>query len=209
MTDSPTPSSRSFATGRLSALADSMEGPHVTLGEIVDRLGHAGFGLVLLVMTLIILIPIPGPIGMIFGTLIIFMAIQLLTGARRLWVPEVLRRRHLPAAGLRAFIEKTLPWLESAEARLKPRRWIRLSGGSARMALAIPLAGLGAAITLPIPLGNFMPALALIAMSLGLIARDGLAILVGLALTVLALGWTAALVFAGAEIYQTVAGWIA
>ena len=92
-----------------------------------------------------------------------------------------------------------------AKARLTPRRMLPLTGLGARSLLATPLILLGATISLPIPLGNFMPALALIAVSLGLIVRDGAAILAGLALTVLAIGWTAALVFAGSELFGFVA----
>lgn len=196
------------ASGRLAALAASLDRPTITLGEVIDRMGQAGFGLVLLIITLVVLIPLPGPLGILLGGLIVFISAQLFTGARRLWLPDMIRRRQIPAGALQRYIGRALPWLERAEAWLRPRRWIPLSGRGARVLLAVPLVSLGAAITLPIPLGNFMPALALIVFALGLIARDGLAILIGLVLTAVALGWTAVLVFAGAEVYQAISGWL-
>ncbi|MEJ1161967.1 exopolysaccharide biosynthesis protein [Prosthecomicrobium sp. N25] len=199
---------RAQASGRLAAIVNGLESDRIPLGEIVDRMGQAGFGLALLLITLIVLIPIPGPLGMVFGTVIVFLSLQLLTGARRLWLPGFMRRAQIPMPTLRRFLDRVLPWLAWLELRLKPRRWTPLSGRTARIVLVLPLAALGAAITLPIPLGNFMPALALMVFALGLIARDGLAIVIGSLLTVLALAWTAALVFAGAEILDFAFGWL-
>lgn len=202
------PAGQAGAARRLSALSDGIEGDWVTLGEIVDRMGHAGFGLALLVITVVVLIPVPGPLGMVLGTIIALVAFQLLIGARRLWLPGFVRTRSLPGPALRAMLDRIVPWIERAEAYMKPRRMIPLSGRGARVLLSIPIMALGAAITLPIPLGNFMPALALIVFSLGLMARDGVAIIVALILTAAALVWTAALVLAGAEILDFLFGWI-
>lgn len=195
------------ASGRLAALAAGLDADKVSLGELVDRLGHAGFGFVLLLLTVIVMIPVPGPLGMFLGLIIIFIALQLLIGARRLWLPGWLRRRQLPAPMLRSMIDRLLPHLRRLETWLHPRRWTSLTGFGARSMLAAPLVLLGGAITLPIPLGNFMPAIALFVVSLGLIVRDGAAVIAGLVLTIVALGWTAALVFAGAEIFQFLFGW--
>lgn len=49
-------------------------------------------------------------------------------------------------------------------------------------------------IILPIPLGNTLPAVAVMTMALGLIARDGVAVAAGLVLSVGALAGSAALV---------------
>jgi hypothetical protein len=199
---------RTQASGRLAAIVYGFDGDRIPVGEIVDRMGQSGFGLVLLMLTLVVLIPVPGPLGMVLGTVIVFLSLQLVTNQRRLWLPGFIRRARIPTATLRAFLDRALPWLERIESFLKPRRWIPLSGRTARMLLAIPLISLGAAITLPIPLGNFMPAFALIVFALGLIARDGLAIVAGSVLTVIALVWTAALVFAGAEIADFALSWL-
>ncbi|MCW1841027.1 exopolysaccharide biosynthesis protein [Prosthecomicrobium hirschii] len=188
------------ASRRLNALAESLDAETVGLGELVDRLGHAGFGFFLLILTIIVLIPIPGPVGMVLGIVIGFVALQLLIGARRLWLPGFMRRRRIPAAPLKSMLVRIIPKLAWAEAFLKPRRWPRLTGFGARSLLAVPVLLMGATISLPIPLGNFMPALALMAVALGLIVRDGLAVIAGLVLAVLAIFWTSALFVLGAEL---------
>jgi hypothetical protein len=65
------------------------------------------------------------------------------------------------------------------------------------MILALPLFLLALAIILPIPFGNFAPALALVAFALGFMARDGLAVLLALGLSVAALAWAGLLLVVG------------
>ncbi|MBT9293034.1 exopolysaccharide biosynthesis protein [Prosthecodimorpha staleyi] len=196
------------ASRRLHGLAESLNAETIGLGELVDRLGHAGFGFFLLILTVIVLIPIPGPIGMVLGVVIGFVALQLLVGARRLWLPDFMRRRHIPAAPLKAMLVRIIPKLAWVEAFLKPRRWPQLTGFGARSLLAVPVLLMGATITLPIPLGNFVPAFALMAVALGLIIRDGLAVIAGLVLAVLAIVWTAALITVGAELTASLFAWL-
>jgi hypothetical protein len=73
------------------------------------------------------------------------------------------------------------------------------------MLLAAPILALAVAILLPIPLGNQLPALAIIVIAFGLMLRDGIAVIGGLALAILALLWNTAVVLAGAEL----AAWFA
>ncbi|HEY8563991.1 MAG TPA: exopolysaccharide biosynthesis protein [Beijerinckiaceae bacterium] len=181
-------------------LASSLRQDRVSLGEVVDRLGAEGLGLVLLVLTLPTLIPIPGPFGITFGTLIALVALQVMTGAQGLWLPQGLRRRTVPASALRRVVAQALPWLARAERFLCEGRLKALSGRRARIVLAFPLLLLAVVIVLPIPLGNVAPALALILFALGFMARDGAAVLVAIGLSVIALGWTAVLLIAGSAV---------
>ena len=52
---------------------------------------------------------------------------------------------------------------------------------------------LGFALILPVPFGNPPPGIALILLGLGLMARDGLAVLIALCLGLLALAWVVAI----------------
>lgn len=193
---------RGPVTARLVGAARLLRRPRTTLGTLFDRLGEDGLGLALLILSLPTLIPVPGPIGMTFGSLIAVVALQVMTGARTLWVPSVLRRRELPGPALRGVIGRALPGLSRAERLLEEGRLSSLAGRRARVVLALPILLLAVAIILPLPLGNIAPALALVAFGLGLLARDGLMILVGLAASLLALGWTGFLVLAGAALIE-------
>ena len=76
------------------------------------------------------------------------------------------------------------------------------------MALGLPIMLMGLAVALPVPTGNVPPVASLIVLSLGLINRDGLAVIVGLALAILAIGWFAILFFFGAEMWGWLTAWV-
>lgn len=178
----------------------------VTMGQAFDRLGQEGLGLALLVLTLPALIPIPGPVGLTFGTLTFFIGLQVLLGAQSLWLPGILRRQTLPTSAMRRVIAASLPWLIRIERHLQESRLPRLAGPEARVLLATPVMGLAFIIALPIPFGNMAPAIALLAFAVGFLARDGLAILAAIVLATLAFGWTAILIATGASIIDWFAG---
>lgn len=184
----------------------------VTLGALFERLGSDGLGLALLLLTLPTLIPVPGPIGMTFGGLIGLVALQVMGGARALWLPAILRRRSVPGPALRRVIARAWPHIARAETLLREGRLSKLAGRRARAALAFPLLLLAVAIMLPIPFGNVVPALALIAFSLGFMARDGAMVLVAVALSAAALIWTGLLLVAGTTLLEEalrLVGWSA
>ncbi len=178
----------------------------ITMGEAMDRLGQEGLGLALLILTLPALIPIPGPVGLTFGTLTFFIGLQVLLGARSLWLPAILRRQTIPAPAMRRVIAASLPYLTRVERYLRESRMPRLAGPQARTLLAAPVMALSLIIALPIPFGNLAPAIALVAFAVGFLARDGLAILAALVLAAIAFGWTAVLLAAGASIVEWVYG---
>jgi hypothetical protein len=187
---------------RLIALARSTKRRTVEVGALIDGLGPEGLGLALLVLTLPALIPVPGPLGAVFGTLVLIVACQMLFGARRFWLPQRLRRRRLSQAFVRTLISRALPWIGKVESILREGRLRGFTGRVARTACALPILLMAVAIVLPIPLGNFAPAVALVLVSLGFIARDGLAVLAGLATSVFALAWTGLLAAMGVAALQ-------
>jgi hypothetical protein len=190
---------RGPASRRLLAVTRALKQPALSIGDVVDALGAEGLGLALLVLTLPALIPSPGPVGMVFGTLTALLAFQILLGSERLWLPARWRKRPAPRQAIRKTVARALPWIGRAEVMLKENRLTQFTGRHARIAFALPILLMAITIALPIPLGNFAPSLALIVIALGFIARDGLAVLIGLIAAGLALAWTLALVLFGAS----------
>lgn len=73
-------------------------------------------------------------------------------------------------------------------------------------ALGLVLIIQGLALAVPIPFGNHPPALAVVILGMGLMERDGLAIAVGLVVSVLAVAWNGLLIVASAELLAWLAG---
>jgi len=190
------------ASDQLVRLGESLEGESgdIALGEVIDRLGASGIGMTLLLLTLPALIPVPGPFGLVFGSIVAFVSLQVMAGARRLWLPGLIRDRRMPVTTVRTFVNRGAPILQRIEEWFRPRRMLPLTGRFGRMVLGVPLILMGVAVALPVPMGNVPPAASLIMLSLGLINRDGLAVIIGLALCVFAVIWFVVLFLFGAEI---------
>lgn len=173
----------------------------ISIGELLTGLGRAALGLGLIVPSLLAMIPLPGPFGILFGTMIGVIAVQVMMGETRLRLPRFLAVRTVPSATVGTALRRFAAPLQWAERLSTPRRLLPLTGRVARAVLAAPLLLMAMTLALPIPLGNGLPAIAVIVFALGFMERDGLAILAALGLCVVALVWTAALILFGTETF--------
>lgn len=162
--------------------------PKISVNDVLTAIGRRSFGPMMLVAGLITLAPLIGDIpGMptLMALLVLLTAGQLLAGRTSFWLPGWLLRRNIS----RTTFDKALPYMK------KPAGWIDrllrvrlpwLTGywGSRLTALT------GIAIALAMPPMEFIPfsangaGLALLLLGLGLVARDGLVLLIGFTLTV-------------------------
>lgn len=192
---------RSNASSVLHRMATDIAGrERVVLGDLIHSLGQSSFGLALIALALPAMIPIPGPFGMVTGCCLVLVACQMLLGRRRLALPRFLADRQVAADGVKAVIMRALPWVKRIEAVMREGRWRSLTGRSSRTLMGIPVLLLAVVLALPIPFGNVGPVISLLVIGLSLVARDGLALMVGLVLTLATFFWTAVLIFAGAHI---------
>lgn len=198
------------AASRMAALADrvGMLGrQRVAAGEVVDALGDTGLGLTLLALMLPVFITVPGlPVGIVFGFFVAVLGVQMALGAHTLRLPGALRDRTLPADMVARMARTAAGWLGRAERMLRPGRLPWLTTTRAQRLLGVMLVLQGAALAVPIPFGNHPPALAVVAIALGLMERDGLPIALGLGISVLAVAWNVLLVMAGAQVLAWAAG---
>jgi len=171
----------------------------VTLREIVGTLGDRALALVILICALpnaVGLGMIPG-VSTVFGLPQLFLAAQLAIGLEPLWLPDPLLRRSISGADLARVVDSALPHLTRVERILRPR-WLALSSTVAERLLAAVMAVLALIQSLPIPFGNQPPAIAASLLAIGLIARDGVIVVLGIVAAVSAVAFLAALVLGGA-----------
>lgn len=153
---------------------------------LLGREGRIGVAFTLLILALPTIIPLPGPFGFFLGSCLAFVAVQMLAGADRLWLPDFIGRRVLPLKVVEATVSATRPWVLRFEAWLAPGRLGALTGRKARIVLALPILLLAILIALPIPFGNTLPALAIVLIAISLAERDGLMVIVAMAAFVVA-----------------------
>ena len=187
MDDNETTLSRINAAGslgdQLQAIIAELPEDRLTLGELLQVFGDEGLLLLTILLTLVFLIPVSIPgVSTVFGAAILLVGISRVL-RRPLWLPAKLRERALPAARLRPALSGGLHWVRRLEKISRPYRLRRLVDGRAQD-IFNNLAFILAALLLMAPFGfipfsNTLPGLALLFYAIGMIQRDGTAILLG------------------------------
>jgi hypothetical protein len=114
---------------------------------------------------------------------------------RRPWLPAVVSVRSMPHADFAALVRRISPWLKRAERLLRPRlSWLALP--PMEYAIGAVCLLLAAVLTLPIPLGNVLPAVAISLLALAVLERDGLWVLAGLAVALVSMLVVSGVIFA-------------
>ena len=198
----PDPWPRGETSRALRRAIDSIDGDRLTLGQLVDALGRSGQGLVLLLLALPAFIPVPAlPTGLIFGTALTLVAIQMMGGREALTLPAFLRQLSLPRTAVVSTIERLERYMSKLDGVLRPRL-PGLTDRTATIVVAALILILGLTLVLPIPFGNQGPAFAIVIFAFGLLERDGVAILVGIVFAFIGVAWNVALVIFGAALTE-------
>jgi hypothetical protein len=168
----------------------------VSIRDVVDALGDRSFAPVMILLAVPNAIPfIPGS-STVLGLLLALLAVQLLFGFRRVWLPERLNRWSFDRDGFGRVVAKVTPWLARFERMARPRYWPESYRLAERLAGAVAIV-LSLMIMLPIPFANGMPAIAICLLALGISERDGLWLGAGILVGCLAAGIVAGLFLAG------------
>ena len=185
MTDTPTGTVDPAASlgQQLADIIERLPPDTLSLGELLDVFSDEGLLLLTILLTLVFLIPVSIPgVSTVFGAAILLVGISRVL-RRPLWLPAKLRERALPAARLRPALSGGLHWVRRLEKISRPYRLRRLVDGRAQ-GIFNNLAFILAALLLMAPFGfipfsNTLPGLALLFYAIGMIQRDGTAILLG------------------------------
>ncbi|TCP60349.1 hypothetical protein EV663_11028 [Rhodovulum bhavnagarense] len=168
----------------LDRLVASIQSDRVSVAEIVQGLGERSFAPLLLLPALILVSPVSSIPGMpTMGALIMgLVTVQMLFGRSSLWLPRTLARRSIPARRMcRAvkWLRRPAGWVDR---HVRPRLLRLTRQPLSSVALLTCLA-----VTLVMPLMEFVPMLATVAASaitlfaIGLMTLDGAYIIAGYA----------------------------
>ncbi len=198
------------APTRLSAifaqLARDADGP-VSIATLRDAFGDRSFAALLVLFAAFNLIPLPPGASAFLGLPLVIVASQMAYGSERAWLPRFLLVRSISPTTFRSAMDWIVPRLIRIERWIKPRYWPfwRRQGDRIIGIVALLLA---VVVTLPIPLGNWLPAFATALLGLALIERDGVLLTVGAAVGVASIGVVIAVVAAAGLAGGAVYGWL-
>jgi hypothetical protein len=163
-----------------------MRKAEISVGELVERLEDAdGPGPVLFALTLPVMLPMPPGVSMVLALPLLMVAPQIVLGRRELWMPQFLSRRTIKRKELVKLLHRVLPTLEKFEKLVKPRLTFLTGRTGARM-VGAACSLIALVLVLPIPFANLVPSIAMGMFALGLTRRDGLLVLAGYGLIVIA-----------------------
>lgn len=186
-------------------LAEMLRGDDpVTVGELADRVQRRGFGVLMIVLALPTFIPVlPPGVAVVVGLMYFLLGVQMLWGLPQPWLPQRVRAYRLTGRGLRRLRERGVPLLRRLE-ELSRERPLPIDEGIITRAIAVVMCVIGVILVLPIPFFNTLPALSVLALGVGLLNRDALFLVAGLAI---ASGAIAVVVF-GAGALWAVYEWL-
>ena len=184
MSDSTTP--RTFLQS-LEAMASDASAEGFSLHTIFDRLDERAFGAALFLLALPCAIPFLYIVPQIVALPMMALALQMLAGRHEPWLPEKFGQRRIDKAGLTRMSRFGRKWFGWLETIARPRlTW--LTGRRSERILALFLTVFCASILLPIPSTNTVPGIGVAIVAFGLMAQDGILVLLGLVIGTLWIG---------------------
>lgn len=208
MTDSPRPIS-----DVLIELKSILPPEKICTFDILEALHERGFGFLLFLFALPAAVPLPGlGVNVIIALPLVFLTVQQAMGRHRIWIPDRMKYKSIDKKRFETFIDRSLPFVQKLEILVRPRLGFITQGLFSHF---IGIFGLLMALSIcvPLPLTNTVPAFGIALMALGVIMRDGLAVIAG---AVIGTAWVVmiffVLIFFGMEgidlVKETIKGWI-
>lgn len=163
----------------LKSIETECTGEKISVANLLETFHERGFGFFLFIFALPAALPLPAVgVGTILGIPLVFLTAQQAIGRHTIWFPEKMKQKGLKRETVMSMIEGALPWVTRIEKLIKPRFSFVTEGAFSRM---IGIFGfiMALSVCVPLPLTNTVPSFGIALMSIGVIMRDGLAVLAG------------------------------
>lgn len=182
----------------LRALEAAVDGP-MTLGELVHRMRHQGFGLIVVFICLPFLQPLPlGALSTVMGPCLALLGVQFARRRKELDLPAWIGNRRLEPRTIHILLGAARKFFALAEKVSRPR-WRTLVRSERATGAGIALCGAFLTLPFPIPLSNMICAGPAALLALGALEEDGLLALIGWLGLLLTISFHVGLALLGAE----------
>lgn len=156
-------------TATLLDLVNNLPGEHFTIEWLLGRLDRRSFGIILLVMSLVAMVP---GISLLIGPLLAIPAFEMILGRSGPSFPRRIAVYPLRSSALTGVVRRALPALAMLEKIVHPR-W-PISPGLSRRAAGLAILALSGLFLAPLPLIQIVPALLVALIALAYLEEDGL-----------------------------------
>lgn len=164
---------------------------HVTIAWLMGSLRERSFGVVMLLMALVALVP---GASTFIGVLLSVPGFQMILARQNPVLPRFVACRRLPTRRLARLIGRAVPLLRRIERLIRPRWHTPFEATKRVVGLVVLL--LGATMLTPLPFAQVLPALVIVMISFAYLEEDGVFLCIALAVALVSLSITAAAVWA-------------
>lgn len=169
----------------------------LSFGELKASLHERGFGILMILFALILAVLPPGLAGIPAIPIFIF-SIQMIARMDSPWLPKWLEKKKISRKNLALMVVKASPCLKKVEKFLRPRLTFASSPLGERIVGAFGVL-FSLSILIPLPFTNFIPAVGVALMSLGLISKDGILVILGMIVGTIGVSITLVILFFGQQ----------
>jgi len=169
----------------LNTLPKTLPGEWFRLHDLLDLLGDRSMASGLLLLTIPQVLPIPLFLSNLLALPILILTVQMAMGREIPWLPASLIDRPIWRSRLDQICARVVPPLRYLERFIRPRMPRVLSNGGNLIGLACVAISLVSVA--PLPFTGWVPGWALLLIAIGLLQRDGLVVLIGLAIGMIAI----------------------
>lgn len=151
---------------------------NIKIGTLLKSIDSGGFALLNLIFSIILMIPLPPPIAIIAGLIVMFLSFQMIIGMKEVWLPKIIMEKSIKRTTLTVIVEKSTIYLYKLE-RFTRRRFTFVSNPITERIIGAFIFFLAGITLTPIVFANTIPGLAIILISFGMINKDGLMVIIG------------------------------
>ncbi|WP_243644982.1 exopolysaccharide biosynthesis protein [Rhodovulum euryhalinum] len=153
---------------------------NLTLGTLLAGLGERSFGWAIVVFSLLTLLPLPPGSSLVTALPVLFTTAQMMVGFPHVRLPGPVARVKIDQQKLRRTLLGLRPVTRRLENTLRPRL-VAIFAPRHEPLLGLALFIIAFALFLPIPGSGWFPAISLFVVGVGLVERDGVVTVLGLA----------------------------
>ncbi len=189
---------RIITTQVIEDVVNGSSADRIPLNDLVRAMDAVGFGLIMMIFALGIIVPTPPPFPSIISIPLVVFALQMASGYKAPKLPKRFSKLTIKRSVLAALVNKSSPYIRKVERILRPRLLFMTSDVAKRI-IGFFVLLFSSFVLLPIPLSNFVPGLGVLIISFGLLGKDGLVIILGIVVGGFGMALSLATLMLGAE----------
>ncbi|NQZ14638.1 MAG: exopolysaccharide biosynthesis protein [Alphaproteobacteria bacterium] len=163
----------------LDDIREQVKDETVSLAQLLEMFHERGFGFFLFLFALPAALPMPAiGINAIIALPLLLLTAQQALGRHTIWIPQKMSAKTISQKRIYGFVDGARPWIKRLEFFIRPRLGFITQGVFSNIIGAMGFI-MALAVSIPLPLTNTVPAFGIALMSVGVLMRDGLAVIAG------------------------------